>query len=77
MPCSQLFDGQPEAYKENLLGKKSGLRISIEAASSMGWHKYVLDGKTISLDSFGKSAKPQDLALDFGFVVDKIIDRIL
>ena len=76
MPCWQLFDDQPEIYKESILGKESGERISIEAALSIGWHKYVLNGKTISLDTFGKSGLPNDLAQEFSFVIEKIVEKI-
>jgi transketolase len=77
MPCWRLFDMQPEEYQETLLGKESGTRVSIEAASELGWHKYVLNGKTISLNSFGKSALPSDLAQVFGFTTDQIVAKIL
>jgi transketolase len=77
MPCWQLFDAQPETYKKSLLGNDSGKRISIEAAASLGWHKYILDGKAIAIDTFGKSALPKDLAQEFGFVVDSIIKEII
>jgi transketolase len=77
MPCWQLFDKQPITYQESIFSKESGMRISIEAASNMGWHKYVLTGKTISLDTFGKSALPKDLAQEFGFTVEQIVEKIL
>lgn len=77
MPCWQLLDAQPTAYKTSLLGHDSGERISIEAGSSLGWHKYILNGKAIAIDTYGKSALPKDLAEEFGFVMDKIAKKIL
>ena len=77
MPSWKLFDEQSDGYKESILGKASGKRISIEAASEMGWHKYVLDGIVIGLTTFGKSATAQDLQYEFGFTAQHIIGRIL
>lgn len=77
MPCWVLFDNQDEAYKEHLFGAKSGVKISIEAAAEIGWHKYVIDGKVIALKNFGKSATAEDLAQEFGFTPEKIVEQIL
>lgn len=77
MPCWEIFENQPDAYKSSILGKDTGLRVSIEAASELGWHKYVLTGKTISIKSFGKSGLSVDLAKEFGFTVEKIMEKIL
>ncbi len=77
MPSWELFEEQPEDYKEHVLGPDSGRRVSVEAAAEIGWHKYVLNGTVISLKSFGKSATSDDLAKEFGFTVDQIVDKIL
>ncbi len=77
MPSWELFDMQPEEHKESILGKESGERISLEAATEIGWHKYILNGKTISLHAFGKSALPNDLAEEFGFTVEKVVKQIV
>lgn len=74
MPCWELFDEQPETYRKEVLG--TGKKVSIEAASEIGWHKYVLDGDVISVPTFGKSSLPEDLAQEFGFTVDAIVKRI-
>lgn len=56
MPCMDLFDAQDDNYKEEVLPKDVRKRISIEAAATLPWYKYVgLDGKTIGLDRFGES----------------------
>lgn len=77
MPSWQLFDKQSDEYKSSILGENSGLRISIEAASEIGWHKYVLNGMTISLHNFGQSALAKDLAKVFGFTAENITKKIL
>lgn len=57
MPCQEIFDQQDEQYKEAVLPNAMRKRLSVEMASSFGWHKYVgLDGITMSIDEFGKSA---------------------
>lgn len=78
MPCFELFEMQPELYKQSILGADTGKRISIEAASEFGWHKYIgLDGLAISVDTFGASAPTSILAKEYGFTVEAILDRIL
>lgn len=78
MPCWELFEKQPDDYKEKLFGGDIGKRVSIEAASDQGWHKYIgRDGIAICVDDFGKSAPMHDLAEEYGFTTDAILERIL
>ena len=77
MPSWELFDMQTEEYKQQIFGKESGIKVSIEAAAEIGWHKYVQNGKVIALKNFGKSATAQDLSTDFGFTPENIVTQIL
>lgn len=78
MPCWALFDQQSDSYREGLLGKSAGRKVSIEAGSEIGWHKYVgSDGITIAVETFGASAPASDLAREYGFTVESILDRLL
>ena len=78
MPCSEIFELQSQEYRESLFGGDIGKRVSIEAGVEMGWHKYIgLSGVAISMKGFGASAKASDLAKEFGFTVDAILERIL
>jgi transketolase len=78
MPCWELFDMQNADYKKSVFGGDLGKRVSIEAASELGWHKYIgLDGIAICMEGFGASAPASDLAKEFGFTVDSILERIL
>lgn len=78
MPCWQLFEAQSDAYKASVLGGNIGKRVSIEAAVSFGWHKWIgPEGVAIALDTFGESAPASDLAQEFGFNVDAILARLL
>jgi transketolase len=76
MPCWELFDEQDAAYKESILPKAVTKRVSVEAGSSMGWHRFVgTDGDTVSIDRFGASA-PGGVCLEkFGFTVDNVIAK--
>jgi len=77
MPCWELFDKQDESYKSMVLDAP-GKKVSLEAASSMGWHRYIgRDGLSISIDSFGLSAPQKDLAKEFGFTVEAVLEAIL
>ncbi len=78
MPCWELFDQQSDAYKNSIVGGDLGRRVSIEAGVSFGWSKWIgPEGIAISIDSFGESAPQSDLAAEFGFTVDSILDRLL
>ncbi len=77
MPCQEIFDQQDEQYKESVLPNAMRKRLSVEMASSFGWHKYVgLDGITMSIDEFGKSAPAQDVIQSYGFTVDGVVENI-
>lgn len=77
MPCQEFFDQQDEQYKEAVLPNAMRKRLSVEMASSFGWHKYVgLDGITMSIDEFGKSAPAQDVIQSYGFTVDGVVENI-
>jgi transketolase len=78
MPCWELFEEQSDEYKRNLIGGDLGRRVSIEAAVSFGWSKWIgQEGISFSIETFGESAPISDLADEFGFTVDSILDRLL
>ena len=73
MPCMELFDKQPDEYKESVLPSSVRARVAVEAASSMSWYKYVgLDGACVCLDRFGASAPAPVLFEKFGFTAENI-----
>lgn len=78
MPCWEIYERQSKEYKESILGGDLGQRVSIEAGVELGWHKYIgTDGIAICMNSFGASAPYQELAKEFGFTVESILERIL
>jgi transketolase len=75
MPCAELFDEQDAPYRADLLPADC-LRVSVEAGITLGWQKYVGDGLTIGIDSFGASGPADQLFRHFGFSVDAITSKI-
>jgi transketolase len=77
-PCWEIFEEQPEEYKNRIFGGDLGIRVSIEAGVAQGWHKYIgSHGIAICMETFGASAPYTALAKEFGFTVESILDRIL
>jgi transketolase len=75
MPCAELFDEQDSAYRADLL-PRDALRVSIEAGVTLGWQKYVGEGLTIGIDTFGASGPADQLFKHFGFSVEAIVPKI-
>jgi transketolase len=72
MPCMDLFDQQTAAYKKKILRESKSI-ISIEAASTDCWKKYVgTKGLAFGIDTFGKSAPYKDIYEHFGLTATKI-----
>ncbi len=77
-PCWELFDAMPQAYKDEVLPPSVTARVSIEAAISMGWQKYVgCNGKIIALDHFGASAPFETLYQEFGLTPEAMVAAAL
>lgn len=71
------FERQTEEYKESVLPKEVRKRVAVEAAAEFGWGKYVgLDGKTITMKTFGASAPAGQLFDKFGFTVDNVVKTV-
>ena len=73
MPCTSLFDLQPQQYRDGVL--PPGVpRVAIEAGVPDAWWRYVsCDGAVIGMDSFGASAPARQLFEHFGFTRDNVI----
>jgi transketolase len=75
MPCTELFDKQPEEYKHTVLGVAP--RIIIEAGTTFGWHKYINNsGTVLGIDSFGASGKGDEVYAHFGLTVENIVNTV-
>jgi len=78
MPSWELFSIQDKAYRESVITRSVRLRVSIEAAVSFGWERWVgEDGLVIGLDRFGASAPYETLMKEFGFTSENVVRKVL
>jgi transketolase len=72
MPSCELFAAQPAEYRDSVL-PRGVPRVSVEAGSSFGWHRWVGDhGTVIGIDRFGASGPGPTLFKQFGFTVENV-----
>jgi transketolase len=77
MPCTSTFDRQDRDYRESVLPRSVGARVSIEAGSTDFWYKYVgFSGRTIGIDRFGESAPGEALFEEFGLTPERIVETV-
>jgi transketolase len=75
MPCWELFEAQPHAYRDTVLPPSIRARVSIEAASPFGWERYVgLTGAIIGVTHFGVSAPGPVVMREFGFTPEHVVE---
>jgi transketolase len=78
MPSWELFDEQSPEYRDSILPPHVTARLSIEAASTMGWGRYIGDkGISIGIDGFGASEPGAELLREYGFTVENVSSRAL
>jgi len=78
IPCWELFDEQPEAYREEVLLPRVRVRVAIEAASPLGWERYVgREGAIIALDRFGHSAPYKEIYKHLGLTSENVVAAVL
>lgn len=78
IPSFEIFNAQDEAYKESVLPNSVRKRVAVEALTSFGWYQYVgLDGRIISLDTFGASGNADALFKQFGFTVENVVNETM
>jgi transketolase len=74
MPSWDIFESQPQEYRERVLPPAVKARVAIEQASTFGWERYVgLTGRIIGMHTFGASAPLKELQKKFGFEPDQIV----
>ena len=75
MPSWELFEQQSVAYRDSVLPPKIKARVSVEEASTLGWHRYIgIDGTAIGMSTFGASAPGEVLQRKFGFTTEKVAE---
>jgi transketolase len=76
MPCVEHFADQDQSYRDSVLPPACRARISVEAAATFGWHRWVGDdGETIGMETFGASAPAGALYKHFGFTPERVAER--
>jgi len=76
MPSWELFEQQPADYRNRVLPADCPARLAIEAASPLGWHRWVGDhGDIVGVERFGASAPGDKVMEEYGFNVDNICER--
>jgi transketolase len=74
MPSWELFDAQPQAYRDSVLPPAIAARVSIEAGVTIGWERYVgPQGKIIGLNRFGASAPYQEIYQHLGLTAEAVV----
>ena len=78
MPCWELFEAQPESYRDQVLPPLATARLAVEAGSTGLWHKWVGTlGGVVGIDQFGASAPGGTALIKFGFTEDNVVERAL
>jgi len=74
MPCRELFNRQPEEYKQSVLPDSVTKRLAIEAGISLGWSEYTgPNGAVLSIETFGASGPGGEVMAHFGFTADNVV----
>jgi len=77
VPCWELFDEQPPAYREQIIDR-STVRVAVEAASPFGWERFVgEDGAVVGISTFGASAPAEKLYDVFGVTAENVVQAVL
>jgi len=76
MPCLDRFAEQDRGYRDQVLPPEIRARVAVEAASPIGWHRWVGDhGDVVAMEGFGASAPAKDLYEHFGFTGEQVAAR--
>jgi transketolase len=76
MPCWELFEEQDQVYRDEVVPPGVRARLSVEAATTFGWTRWVGDhGDSLGVDRFGASAPGEVVLERFGFTPDNVADR--
>jgi len=74
MPSWEIFEQQPQAYRDSVLLPNVKARVAVEQGSILGWDRYVGNsGHVIGMNTFGASAPLKELQKKFGFEPDLIV----
>ncbi|MFT5176058.1 MAG: transketolase [Gammaproteobacteria bacterium] len=77
MPCAEVFDAQPQDYRQTVLPDALTVRVSIEAGVTDYWYKYTgLTGLRLGVDTFGDSGPYKEVYAKFGLTPQGLADAV-
>jgi transketolase len=78
LPSWEIFESQPQSYRDSVLPPEVKVRIAIEAGVVQGWERYLGDrGAFVGMDRFGASAPYKILYKEFGLTADRVVEKAL
>jgi transketolase len=78
MPSWELFEQQPQEYRESVLPTDVQTRLAVEAGSPQGWDRYIgCQGDVIGIDKFGASAPGPEVMREYGFTVENVVQHAM
>jgi transketolase len=73
MPCVEWFAAQDQSYRDTVLLPDVRARVSVEAAATFGWQRWVGEhGESVGVDHFGASAPYEVLYEQFGITAERV-----
>jgi transketolase len=77
MPSWDIFEHQPQAYRDSVLPPDVTARVAVEQASTFGWERYVgWSGRVIGMKTFGASAPLKELLRKYGFEPERVTEAV-
>lgn len=77
MPSWELFDKQPQEYKDSVILPEVKARLAVEMGHPFGWERYVGEqGSVLGIDKFGASAPGPTVIREYGFTVENVVARV-
>ncbi|MFC5446759.1 transketolase [Paenibacillus aestuarii] len=77
MPSWELFEKQPQAYKDSVILPEVKKRLAVEMAFPLGWERYVGDqGSILGISTFGASAPGNIVLKEYGFSPENVVARV-
>jgi transketolase len=76
MPCWELFEEQPQEYRDEVLPPGVRARVSVEAGVSLGWERWIGDqGTSVSIERFGASAPGTTVLEKLGMTAENVVEH--
>jgi transketolase len=75
MPCMDTFAQAPQDYRDSVLPPACRARVAVEAASPMGWDRWIgADGAFVGMTTFGESGPAKDVYEHFGITASRVAE---